>query len=59
MGVEGTRVRDISCTFIPGEEAVFSLCEAPRSVSSTSMPVSRSAVQAMNVFSGCGGAPGW
>lgn len=29
MSVEGTRVRDISCTLIPGEEVVFSVYEGP------------------------------
>lgn len=26
---EGTRIRDINCTLIPGEEVVFSLYEGP------------------------------
>ena len=29
MGVEGTPVRGISCTLIPGEEVVFSVYEGP------------------------------
>jgi Protein of unknown function (DUF4242) len=29
MSAEGTRVRNISCTLIPGEEVVFSLYEGP------------------------------
>jgi len=29
MRGEGTRVRDISCTLIPGEEVVFSVYEGP------------------------------
>jgi hypothetical protein len=29
MSVEGTRIRDISCTLIPGEEVVFSVYEGP------------------------------
>jgi len=29
MSGEGTRVRDISCTLIPGEEVVFSVYEGP------------------------------
>jgi hypothetical protein len=29
MTAEGTRVRDIGCTLIPGEEVVFSVCEGP------------------------------
>ncbi len=29
MSVEGTHVRDISCTLIPGEEVVFSVYEGP------------------------------
>ena len=29
LGAEGTPVRDISCTPIPGEEVVFSVYEAP------------------------------
>jgi hypothetical protein len=31
-GGEGTRVRDISCTLIPGEEVVFSVYEGPSAV---------------------------
>jgi Protein of unknown function (DUF4242) len=29
MSVEGTLIRSISCTLIPGEEVVFSLYEGP------------------------------
>lgn len=29
MNSEGTRVREISCTLIPGEEVVFSVYEGP------------------------------
>ncbi|HEX2820757.1 MAG TPA: nickel-binding protein [Streptosporangiaceae bacterium] len=29
MNGEGTRVREISCTLIPGEEVVFSVYEGP------------------------------
>ena len=29
MSAAGMRVRDISCTLIPGEEVVFSVCEGP------------------------------
>ena len=29
MSVEGTHIRDISCTLIPGEEVVFSVYEGP------------------------------
>jgi hypothetical protein len=29
MSREGTRIHDISCTFIPGEEVVFSVYEGP------------------------------
>ena len=29
MSAEGMRVRDISCTLIPGEEVVFSVYEGP------------------------------
>ena len=29
MSGEGTHVRDISCTLIPGEEVVFSVYEGP------------------------------
>jgi Protein of unknown function (DUF4242) len=29
MSVEGTHVRDISCTLIPSEEVVFSVYEGP------------------------------
>src|SRR5258708_31661473 len=29
MSGEGTRVRDVSCTLIPGEEVVFSVYEGP------------------------------
>lgn len=29
MRNEGTRIRDISCTFIPSEEVVFSVYEGP------------------------------
>lgn len=29
MSVEGTRVRDVSCTLIPSEEVVFSVYEGP------------------------------
>lgn len=29
MGGEGTPIRDISCTLIPGEEVVFSVYEGP------------------------------
>jgi hypothetical protein len=29
MCKEGTRIRGISCTFIPGEEVVFSVYEGP------------------------------
>jgi hypothetical protein len=29
MSGEGTRVRDISCTLVPGEEVVFSVYEGP------------------------------
>jgi hypothetical protein len=29
MSVEGTPVRDLGCTLIPGEEVVFSLYEGP------------------------------
>jgi hypothetical protein len=29
MSAEGTNVRDISCTLIPGEEVVFSVYEGP------------------------------
>jgi Nickel responsive protein SCO4226-like len=32
MSGEGTRVRDISCTLIPGEEVVFSVYEGPSAV---------------------------
>ena len=38
MGGEGTQVRDISCTLIPGEEVVFSVYDGP----------SASAVQQLN-----------
>lgn len=33
MSVEGTCVRDISCTLIPDEEVVFSLYEGPSTAS--------------------------
>jgi hypothetical protein len=33
MAAEGTRVRDISCTLIPGEEVVFSVYEGPSAAS--------------------------
>ena len=42
MSVEGTRIRDISCTLIPGEEVVFSVYEAP----------SATAVRALNERAG-------
>lgn len=29
MSAEGTRVRGVSCTLIPGEEVVFSIYEGP------------------------------
>ena len=29
MSAEGTRIRDISCILIPGEEVVFSVYEGP------------------------------
>jgi hypothetical protein len=29
MSAEGARVRDVSCTFIPGEEVVFSVYDGP------------------------------
>ena len=29
MSAEGPRVRDVSCTFIPGEEVVFSVYDGP------------------------------
>jgi hypothetical protein len=29
MSSEGTRIRDLSCTLIPGEEVVFSVYEGP------------------------------
>jgi hypothetical protein len=29
MSAEGAHVRDVSCTFIPGEEVVFSVYEGP------------------------------
>jgi Protein of unknown function (DUF4242) len=32
MNVEGTQIRDISCTLIPSEEVVFSVYEGPSSV---------------------------
>jgi hypothetical protein len=32
MNGEGTRVRDISCTLLPGEEVVFSVYEGPSMV---------------------------
>ena len=46
MGVEGTPVRGVNCTLIPGEEVVFSVYEGPSADavrSLTSVPVSRSA----------------
>jgi hypothetical protein len=32
MSKEGTRIREMSCTLIPGEEVVFSVYEAPTQV---------------------------
>ncbi len=29
MSIEGTRVSDISCIYIPGEEVIFSVYEGP------------------------------
>jgi hypothetical protein len=57
MGIEGTSVRSISCTFIPSEEVVFSLYEGPsmdavRQLSErVGMPVSR-IVEAIAVTDG-------
>lgn len=47
MGGRGTRIRDISCTLIPGEEVVFSVYEGPSELvirqlnERAGMPVSR------------------
>ena len=47
MGGEGTRIRDISCTLIPGEEVVFSVYEGPTALAvrqhneRAAIPVSR------------------
>jgi hypothetical protein len=47
MSGEGTRIRDISCTLIPGEEVVFSVYEAPTALAvrqlneRAAIPVSR------------------
>ena len=60
MSVEGTRVRDISCTLIPGEEVVFSVYEGPSAHAVSQLneragiPVSR-IVEAIAVM---GGWPG-
>jgi Protein of unknown function (DUF4242) len=57
MSSEGTCVRSISCTLIPGEEVVFSVYEGPsvgavRQLSDrASMPVSR-IVEAITVSDG-------
>ena len=47
MNAEGARVRDVSCTLIPGEEVVFSVYEGPSAAvvrqlnERASIPVSR------------------
>jgi hypothetical protein len=47
MSAEGARVRDLSCTLIPGEEVVFSVYEGPSAAAvrqlneRASIPVSR------------------
>ncbi len=32
MSGEGTHVRNVSCTFVPGEEVVFSVYEGPSTI---------------------------
>jgi hypothetical protein len=57
MSDEGTRVRDISCTLIPGEEVVFSVYDGPSAAAvrelneRAGIPVSR-IVDAIAVTSG-------
>jgi hypothetical protein len=55
MQAEGTRVRDVSCTFIPEEEVVFSVYEGPSAAAvrqlneRADIPVSR-IVEAISVM---------
>ena len=57
MSGQGTYIRDISCTLIPGEEVVFSVYEGPSAVEirqlneRADIPVSR-IVEAIAVTSG-------
>jgi uncharacterized protein DUF4242 len=60
MSGEGTQVRDISCTLIPGEEVVFSVYEGPSAVAvrqlneRAGIPISR-IVEAIAVTGGQAG----
>lgn len=59
MSAEGMRIRDISCTLIPGEEVVFSVYEGPSANAvlqlneRVGIPVSR-IVEAVSVTGGPG-----